>query len=352
MLVASDIADWWDEQHKQSKQALDELVDNYPNWFGVSVATTAATAMELGAGLVDVLRLGDGVASGTAGGFARDGLRLLQFAPAVGKVGRNVLARVLANPRGGICTWVSATKALRQVGTKAFASVDDLARAAGLRSISQLQGAFVHDIIPVLRRLGARVSQLPNPRNLAQVNNAVKGDGVVLFSVKFSSAGKVVGHTLYAFRNAFGNILYADRTGKVVKALADLERFYPGIGAAEVYGSAALLIGPRILLSQGIAVLSMEVRAQLVVNPETAAQTLEIKKAVAATRPGQVTGKYHTVKPGERLSKLAQQFYGDMHKWPILYEANRRTVGPDPNLIRPGQRLLIPRLPRVNAKRR
>jgi hypothetical protein len=34
MRTASDIADWWDEQHRISKAALDEFVDEHPNWFG------------------------------------------------------------------------------------------------------------------------------------------------------------------------------------------------------------------------------------------------------------------------------------------------------------------------------
>ena len=60
MLAASDIADWWSEQHRSSKRELDQFVDEHPNWFGVFVAGTTATAMDLGAGLVDVLRLGEG----------------------------------------------------------------------------------------------------------------------------------------------------------------------------------------------------------------------------------------------------------------------------------------------------
>jgi nucleoid-associated protein YgaU len=353
MWVASDIAEWWDEQHRSSSKALDAFVDEHPNWIGIIVAGTTATAMDLGAGLVDVLRLGEGAAAGGVKGFAQDGLRLLQLAPAVGKLSRFTLARIMADPGGGICTWVSAAKALRQVGVKAFASVDDLAQAGGLGSIKQLGGAFVDRLVPILRALGARVELVGELSSLESVNAAVKGQGVVLFSVKWVRAtGKTVGHTLYAFRDLRGRVVYADRSGVVVTTLAALERFYQGIGSAKVYGPAALVQGARILIADGLAVLGIEVRAQLTVNPETAAQVLEVKKAVSGNVVHLVAPRTHNVAAGDWLSKLAQKYYGDMYKWPVIYEANRALIGGNPDLIKPGQRLLIPDLPKVNAKRR
>src|SRR5687768_14299403 len=85
MRTASDIADWWDKEHAKSQKALDDFVDEYPGFFGVVIATAAATAMELGKGTVDVLRLGTGVAEGTVGGVAQDGLRALSIVGTVGK---------------------------------------------------------------------------------------------------------------------------------------------------------------------------------------------------------------------------------------------------------------------------
>lgn len=352
MRAASDIADWWDEQHRISKKALDDFVDEHPNWFGIIVAGTTATAMDLGAGLVDVLRLGEGAAEGGVKGFAKDGLRLLQLAPALGKLGRFAVARVMVDPGGGICTWVAATKALRQVGAKTFASVDDLAEAGGFQSIKQLSGAFVDRVAPILQKLGARVTSLGKPADIEAVNAVVKREGVVLFSVEWTRAGTKVGHTLYAFRDSIGRLLYADRTGSIVSNLAELEKFYSGIGGAKVYGTAALVEGPRILITQGMAVLGMEVRAQLAADPETVAQTFEVKKTVAANPTPPVSARYHVVRPGDWLSKLAKHYYGNEFKWPVIYEGNRRVIGSNPNLIRPGQKLLIPELPKVTAKRR
>jgi nucleoid-associated protein YgaU len=99
-------------------------------------------------------------------------------------------------------------------------------------------------------------------------------------------------------------------------------------------------------------VLAMEVRAQLAVNPETAAQTLEIKRMGKASAIHLPSLRHHVVQPGDWLSKLAKHYYGDMYKWPIIHEANRDIIGSNPDQIKPGQKLVIPDLPKVSAKRK
>lgn len=49
----------------------------------------------------------------------------------------------------------------------------------------------------------------------------------------------------------------------------------------------------------------------------------------------------YTVKPGDSLSKISQQFYGSAGQYMKIYEANRDQLK-DPNQIRPGQELKIP----------
>lgn len=53
----------------------------------------------------------------------------------------------------------------------------------------------------------------------------------------------------------------------------------------------------------------------------------------------------HTVTPGETLSQIALKYYGSAvkEKWMLIYEANRQVIGDDPNRIRPGQVLKIPK---------
>ncbi len=54
--------------------------------------------------------------------------------------------------------------------------------------------------------------------------------------------------------------------------------------------------------------------------------------------------RIHIVKSGDWLSKIAIQYYGDMNKWKTIYEVpqNKATIGSNPDLIKPGQQLIIP----------
>jgi nucleoid-associated protein YgaU len=51
--------------------------------------------------------------------------------------------------------------------------------------------------------------------------------------------------------------------------------------------------------------------------------------------------QFHTVEKGESLSLIAKQYYGDMMKYPIIFEANKPMLT-SVDLIYPGQVLRIP----------
>jgi nucleoid-associated protein YgaU len=61
--------------------------------------------------------------------------------------------------------------------------------------------------------------------------------------------------------------------------------------------------------------------------------------------PGQIlripTDELYTVKAGDTLRSIAQQFYGDENQWPRIFDENRDQID-DPNVISVGQVLLIP----------
>jgi nucleoid-associated protein YgaU len=52
-------------------------------------------------------------------------------------------------------------------------------------------------------------------------------------------------------------------------------------------------------------------------------------------------GKRYTVQPGDSLSKIAKQFYGNANEYQKIFEANRDTLD-NPDKIRAGQELVIP----------
>ena len=51
----------------------------------------------------------------------------------------------------------------------------------------------------------------------------------------------------------------------------------------------------------------------------------------------------HIVQRGEWLSTIAERLLGDLNRWREIYRLNSDPIGPDPNLIKIGQRLWIPR---------
>jgi len=52
--------------------------------------------------------------------------------------------------------------------------------------------------------------------------------------------------------------------------------------------------------------------------------------------------KVYTVNPGDTLTAIAKRELGSSSKWSDLYNANKKVIGRDPNLIRPGQKLVMP----------
>jgi hypothetical protein len=61
-------------------------------------------------------------------------------------------------------------------------------------------------------------------------------------------------------------------------------------------------------------------------------------RAVGATAAEPIV---YTVQPGDTLSKIARNYYGDANQYTRIFEANRDKLD-NPNVIRPGQRLVIP----------
>jgi LysM repeat protein len=65
---------------------------------------------------------------------------------------------------------------------------------------------------------------------------------------------------------------------------------------------------------------------------------LSLSPALAAAQGGE--SRTHTVKAGDTLWDLAQQYLGDAFKWPEIYRRNQSTIQ-DPNLIYPDQVIII-----------
>lgn len=77
---------------------------------------------------------------------------------------------------------------------------------------------------------------------------------------------------------------------------------------------------------------------------KTNAGTEKATATATATRPASRKDEptSYTVKKGDSLSKISKKIYGNTGKWQTLYNANKSVVGKNPNLIYPGQKLVIP----------
>lgn len=69
-----------------------------------------------------------------------------------------------------------------------------------------------------------------------------------------------------------------------------------------------------------------------------------LKQKVLVKKKKAIVVKKHTVVSGETLSSISKKYYDDIGKYMKIYEANKDLIGGDPNLIKPGQVLVIPKL--------
>lgn len=75
---------------------------------------------------------------------------------------------------------------------------------------------------------------------------------------------------------------------------------------------------------------------------DTRAEYARVQRNILRTCPDPF---YHEVVRGDWLSKLALFYYGNLRFWPSIYNANKGVIGSNPDLIYPGQQLLIPKNP-------
>jgi len=63
--------------------------------------------------------------------------------------------------------------------------------------------------------------------------------------------------------------------------------------------------------------------------------------AAAAAASSTPAARTYTVQPGDSLSKISKQFYGDANKYMKIFEANKDKLS-DPDKVRAGMDLVIP----------
>jgi LysM repeat protein len=78
-------------------------------------------------------------------------------------------------------------------------------------------------------------------------------------------------------------------------------------------------------------------------NPHNIEPGWQLRLPVDATNlPGTATEHEVVVEPGDTLSGIAEEELGNADRWHNLYEENRDLIGPNPDLIHPGQVIQLP----------
>ena len=238
----SELADWWDQQKKDSDKILGQWVEENPQWWAIGIATATSTAMDLGAGMVDALRFGQGVAQGGVKGYATDAMRMLvlvgPLARAGGWVGRLAQTRMIrlaVTTKGvtGPCTFTAVNNAASIAGGGArniFLTAREAAQALGrpLAGVANAGSryklaAWIDDLVPFLTKQGVRLRSLGIPKSIAEVTNAANSQsGVVVFAIEWTDVGGAIQrHSMIAVRTVNG-IRFADYGGKFIADLAEL----------------------------------------------------------------------------------------------------------------------------------
>lgn len=74
------------------------------------------------------------------------------------------------------------------------------------------------------------------------------------------------------------------------------------------------------------------------------AQVEETRECDNSPEPEPDTSETYTVVSGDCLWNIAKRFYGQGSLYTVIYDANTDVIGDNPNLIYPGQELMIPAL--------
>jgi hypothetical protein len=310
-VAVSDLPDWWDKQKVQSEKILTEWVQENPQWWAVGIAGMTGFSMDLGAGLVDVLRFGEGAAQGGWKGYGKDALRLLVLLGPLARAGAaasrfvtplirsgNLRLAVQLSGVDGPCTFQAVNNALAfSKGKNLFVTVSDMAAGVGKR-LSQLKinkdalyelGAWIDELIPFLRTAGMRVREVNGLSRIEQVVElAQRETGPVIFAFKTTVRNATgvtedILHSVIATRTATGAVRFADYGGEYFPTLTDLCQrwgtvnspitlFQDGISAAIANGAqltgalASKLASGAVIVMEGlVAIQTLENRVEMAV---------------------------------------------------------------------------------------
>jgi nucleoid-associated protein YgaU len=111
--------------------------------------------------------------------------------------------------------------------------------------------------------------------------------------------------------------------------------------------SAALVAASSLLAgcfgqSQSVAPTPIPPSASPVPSPAASPVVVVPASSPTPAPAAEVEGESHTVGEGETLATIAERYYEDSAAWRKIYDANKDTIGDNPDSIKIGQTLKIP----------
>lgn len=254
MWIFTEVADWFERKRSNTDKILDKWVEDSRYDQGVMIlASTTKAFTTVGAGVVDLLRLGDGIQQGNLKGVGTDALRLVAVFPfgraaKILKSAKGIsLAKVIVDTGGPNCFWVASAKAFAQISHRhkgnLFAGVEDIAKALHMSMETLWKIPNLITGISYLRKVGAKVGKVVRVSTSKEIAQITPYDGsVVMIAVRVMKEGKVIGgHAIYSFRNPVGLVRFMDRTvGRISKS--GRQGVYKSIeDIAPMYGASAIV---------------------------------------------------------------------------------------------------------------
>ena len=112
----------------------------------------------------------------------------------------------------------------------------------------------------------------------------------------------------------------------------------------------ALIVGTVLVMACGWVGGNPPTPTLTAPTPAAASPSPESKPSPAPPPPSPspspaAAGESYTVAEGDTLATIADKFYGDSALWRRIYDANRSTIGDNPDSVRIGTNLRIPPKP-------
>lgn len=150
--------------------------------------------------------------------------------------------------------------------------------------------------------------------------------------VTISISGEIVGKDAAKDLRTLSNLHQQGKavkySGRNIMNLAIIEEFETG-HPIDIYGGCSF---------------EMKLTELMVAAPAYVAASTNKKSTKSGTQQVQTkkNEKYHIVKKGDTLWSIAKKYYGKGIELSKIYNANKKTIGNDPNKIKVGMKLLIP----------